>query len=86
MFRWVFFFTSILLIINKAYPDQAPELGADFKKNTDRPKAINLSLEDLSSHYDAFLLDAYGVFWGSSELGVLPGAAEAMAYLVAQGK
>ncbi len=86
MFRWVFVFTSILLIINKAYPDQAPEVGVDFKKNTECTQAINLSLEELSSHYDAFLLDAYGVFWGSSELGVLPGAADAMAYLVAQGK
>jgi PBP4 family serine-type D-alanyl-D-alanine carboxypeptidase len=44
------------------------------------------SLESLAARYDGFLLDAYGVFWGSSEVGVLPGAAEAMAYLVSQGK
>ena len=49
-------------------------------------EAKYISLEDLASQYDAFFLDAYGVFWGSSEVGVLPGAAEAMAYLVSQGK
>jgi HAD superfamily hydrolase (TIGR01459 family) len=43
-------------------------------------------LKDLAMHYDAFLLDAYGVFWGSSEVGVLPGAADAMRSLVDQGK
>jgi HAD superfamily hydrolase (TIGR01459 family) len=48
--------------------------------------AQTLSLEELASRYDAFLLDAYGVFWGSSEIGVYPGAAEAMKYLVDQGK
>jgi HAD superfamily hydrolase (TIGR01459 family) len=41
---------------------------------------------DLVDSYDAFLLDAYGVFWGSNEVGMLPGAAEAMAMLVASGK
>lgn len=44
------------------------------------------SLEELGAKYEAFLLDAYGVFWGSSEIGVLPGAAAAMEYLVSQGK
>lgn len=84
MSHWVFFFTSLLLISHEIFSGQAPE--ADCKKNAERIEAINISLEDLSSQYDAFLLDAYGVFWGSSELGVLPGAADAMAYLVAQGK
>ncbi|MBM3184595.1 MAG: TIGR01459 family HAD-type hydrolase, partial [Chlamydiae bacterium] len=44
------------------------------------------SFEDLANRYDAFLLDAYGVFWGSSETGILPGAADAMKYLVEKGK
>ncbi|MBS3903955.1 MAG: HAD hydrolase-like protein [Simkania sp.] len=35
-------------------------------------------------HY--FLLDAYGVFWGSSETGMLPGAKETMEHLVSLGK
>lgn len=41
---------------------------------------------ELMNRYDAFLLDAYGVFWGSHEVGVYPGAREAMAALVASGK
>lgn len=86
MSRWLFFFISLLLITKEVHPDQPLGLGDEFKKHTERAQAINLSLEELSSHYDAFLLDAYGVFWGSSELGVLPGAADAMAYLVDQGK
>ena len=45
-----------------------------------------VSLEELASRYDAFLLDAHGVFWGSSAVGVLPGAADAMAFLVSEGK
>jgi ribonucleotide monophosphatase NagD (HAD superfamily) len=45
-----------------------------------------LQFEDLIDHYDYYLLDAYGVFWGSAEVGMLPGAREAMAYLVSRGK
>ena len=45
-----------------------------------------LSLEDLADRYDVFFLDAYGVFWGSREVGVLPGAAAVMEYLVSHGK
>lgn len=44
------------------------------------------SLVELADQYEFILLDAYGVFWGSSEVGVLPGAREAMAYLVSRGK
>ena len=49
-------------------------------------EARTLSLEDLAARYDVFFLDAYGVFWGSREVGVLPGAAAAMEYLVSHGK
>lgn len=86
MSRWICFFTSLLLISNKIYSGQISESGVHPRKNAEQTEEIHTSLEDLSSQYDAFLLDAYGVFWGSSELGVLPGAADAMAYLVAQGK
>lgn len=86
MSRWIFFFTSLLLISNEIFPEQIPACEMHLRKNAERTEEITTSLENLSSQYDAFLLDAYGVFWGSSELGVLPGAADAMAYLVAQGK
>lgn len=42
--------------------------------------------KQLIDQYNYFLLDAYGVFWGSSEVGMLPGALETMAYLVSRGK
>jgi len=74
------------LISNEIYPEQIPEFEMHLRKHAEHTDEINTSLEDLSSQYDAFLLDAYGVFCGSSELGVLPGAADAMAYLVAHGK
>ncbi|MBS0656256.1 MAG: TIGR01459 family HAD-type hydrolase [Verrucomicrobia bacterium] len=44
------------------------------------------AFHDLVDCYDYFLLDAYGVFWGSSEVGMLPGAADTMAHLVSRGK
>jgi len=59
---------------------------AEASKPAITQEISSISLEDLSAQYDAFLLDAYGVFWGSSEVGVLPGAAAAMEYLVSQGK
>lgn len=48
--------------------------------------AQSRSLEDLSSAYDAFILDAQGVFWESGAKGLYPGAADAMRYLVSQGR
>ncbi len=45
-----------------------------------------LPFSSLVPRYAAFLLDAYGVFWGSNEVGMLPGAAEAMKRLVREGK
>lgn len=44
------------------------------------------TLFDLIERYDAFLLDAYGVFWESAATGMLPGAKEAMETLVSRGK
>ncbi len=82
----VLFFASLLLINSAIYSGQIQGSGTNIEKSSERTEIINISLEDLCSQYDAFLLDAYGVFWGSRELGVIPGAADAMAYLVAQGK
>jgi HAD superfamily hydrolase (TIGR01459 family) len=45
-----------------------------------------LPFSALIDQFDAFLLDAYGVFWASSEVGMLPEAKETMALLMAQGK
>lgn len=42
------------------------------------------SLEDLASRYDGFLLDSYGVLNRAEEL--IPGAAEGVSWLKAQGK
>ena len=84
---WIFFLTSILLLGHGLHAEPATEsLITGVHIDIQRAKVIETTLEDLASHYDAFLLDAYGVFWGSSEVGVLPGAAAAMEYLVSQGK
>ncbi len=40
----------------------------------------------VSSQYPALLLDAYGVFWGGNDHGILSGSPEVMEQLVADGK
>ena len=45
-----------------------------------------LPFRELLNTYDHFLLDAYGVFWGSAATGMLPGAKEAMECLISLGK
>ncbi len=45
-----------------------------------------IHFDALIERYDNFLLDAYGVFWESSETGMLPGAKQAMGHLVSLGK
>ena len=47
---------------------------------------VHPSFTTISKMYDAILLDAYGVFWGSNATGPLPGAMEVMERLVANGK
>jgi len=84
---WIFFLASFLSIANACsdYCSVKAE-EVDLTSISSQKDAKFLSLEELSNRYDAFLLDAYGVFWGSSEVGVFLGAADAMAYLVNQGK
>jgi HAD superfamily hydrolase (TIGR01459 family) len=43
------------------------------------------TLQPIIAKYKAVLLDAFGVFWGSNAVGLLPHAREAMAALRAQG-
>jgi HAD superfamily hydrolase (TIGR01459 family) len=45
-----------------------------------------MNFNDLSPLFEHFLLDAYGVFWGSKEIGFLPGTKETMAKLISEGK
>lgn len=40
----------------------------------------------ISKDFKGILLDAYGVFWGGNDFGLLPGAKEAMEQLVQSGK
>jgi len=40
----------------------------------------------ISAPFKGILLDAYGVFWGGNDCGVLPGAKEIMEKLVSSGK
>ncbi len=47
---------------------------------------IHPNLLEIASPFEAFLIDAYGVFWGGNAYGVLPGSKETMQALVAQGK
>lgn len=44
------------------------------------------SLESISEPFQGILLDAYGVFWGGSAVGLLPGCKTAMERLMARGK
>jgi len=47
---------------------------------------ISSGIARLSNHFKGILLDAYGVFWGGNDCGVLPGAKEIMEKLVSSGK
>lgn len=40
----------------------------------------------ISDRFKGILLDAYGVFWGGNDCGILPGANEIMEKLVSRGK
>lgn len=44
------------------------------------------SLAHISNGFNGILLDAYGVFWGGNDYGMLPGSKEAMEKLVLNGK
>ena len=44
------------------------------------------NLLSISNGYQGFLLDAYGVFWGGNNTGLLPGSLKMMEEAVSQGK
>lgn len=44
------------------------------------------NLESIAETFDAFILDAYGVFWGGNGVGVLSGCRETLEKLVSAGK
>src|SRR5580765_4936827 len=46
---------------------------------------ILLKIDALTQNYRGILLDAYGVFWGGNDVGLLPGAKELMQRLVDKG-
>lgn len=46
----------------------------------------DLSIESICEPFDGILLDAYGVFWGGNDVGLLPGCKTAMERLIAKGK
>ncbi len=83
MSRLSIFLSPLLLLTQAIFPVEASKTTALEVKTHE---IAHVALEDLAKSYDGFLLDAYGVFWGSKEVGVLPGAAEAMKYLVSNGK
>lgn len=47
---------------------------------------ISSGITEVAREFSGILLDAYGVFWGGNELGLLPGSKEAMEALVTSGK
>lgn len=47
---------------------------------------IHNDIFSVSTPYQNILLDAYGVFWGGNQIGLLPGSEEAMEKLVSLGK
>ncbi|MDP1879319.1 MAG: TIGR01459 family HAD-type hydrolase [Parachlamydiaceae bacterium] len=54
-------------------------------KSTCNPKVFP-HLESISEPFDGILLDAYGVFWGGNDIGILPGCQQTMERLVSEGK
>ncbi|MCB1066858.1 MAG: TIGR01459 family HAD-type hydrolase, partial [Simkania sp.] len=44
------------------------------------------SLMDISQDFNGILLDAYGVFWGGNDYGLLPGSKDMMEKLILNGK
>lgn len=44
------------------------------------------SFKEVSKKFRGILLDAYGVFWGGNDLGLLPGSKELMEKLMLEGK
>lgn len=44
------------------------------------------NLEEICEPFDGILLDAYGVFWGGNDFGLLPGCKQTMERLIARGK
>lgn len=40
----------------------------------------------ISDNFQGILLDAYGVFWGGNDVGLMPGSKASMAKLVSEGK
>ncbi len=50
------------------------------------PLEIIPSLAHISDRFNGILLDAYGVFWGGNDYGLLPGSKELMEKLVLNGK
>ena len=83
---WSFFLAPFLFIAVAIYAEPTVSSTLKLCADVQDMELATVSLEDLSAQYNAFLLDAYGVFWGSSDVGVFPGAAAAMEYLVSQGK
>ena len=49
------------------------------------PLVVLPSLIDISDRFNGILLDAYGVFWGGNDVGLLPGSKEVMEKLVSCG-
>ncbi len=47
---------------------------------------ISTNVSHVFHNFNGILLDAYGVFWGGNEYGVLPGSKELMEHLVTHGK
>ncbi|MBA3958688.1 MAG: TIGR01459 family HAD-type hydrolase [Parachlamydiaceae bacterium] len=47
---------------------------------------IYSGISSVAHRFKGILLDAYGVFWGGNEFGLLPGAKETMEQLVSAGK
>lgn len=55
-------------------------------KNAKCDAQIFPDLQSVCKPFDGILLDAYGVFWGGNDVGVLPGCKATMERLVAEGK
>ncbi len=47
---------------------------------------IHQNLHHISENFKGILLDAWGVFWGGNDMGILPGTKETMEELVSRGK
>lgn len=72
-------------ILNSSENQNMELIGKQMEKG-DFAIQCEPNLESICESFDGILLDAYGVFWGGNDVGLLPGCKTTMERLIAKGK